>query len=301
MKILCQGSRFHGGQIDRIEDGLTILGHEITHYIDDADLVYCNDPGFFKQAVRDKENGVIKGKLIFNVLDIPVHLPDFNIEELRIRLMAADRVTAISKYTRDMVSKYCGIEPVVIYNPIKPIYRDGSLRQSPFYKIAHVGRRYDPNKFFRIGAEAVDRLGFRKQDFCLIGSEYYGCGTYLGVLNDKDLNTVYNSVDFVLCTSKNEGICLPVVECMATGAIPVVCNHLTTRQELLPSKLFPDYDTTEPDWLSIAMFIQRCYDNPNYMASLKERLFAHYYKDLKDKFSSIGVANAIIEVYNSIK
>jgi hypothetical protein len=37
------------------------------------------------------------------------------------------------------------------------------------------------------------------------------------------------------------------------------------------------------------------------MASLKERLFAHYYKDLKDKFSSIGVANAIIEVYNSIK
>ena len=59
-----------------IEEGFKKLGHTITS--DNPDLIFSNDPrGYDKSLILKKKNP--KAILIFNVLDIPWHMP--NIEK----------------------------------------------------------------------------------------------------------------------------------------------------------------------------------------------------------------------------
>jgi hypothetical protein len=299
MKIYTDGAKHWGGQLPRIEEGFKELRHNITPYISEADLVYSNNP-WWDQIIKDKNEGKIKGKIILNVLDVPVHLQDYDVKKLQAQLHCADAITSISAWTSNSVERYCGLPSKIIYNPIKPVGYKPEIREKPFFKFAHVGRRYDQNKRASVGFFAVQILGFTSNDVCLIGNES-GWGNYMGVINDNDLNTVYNSVDFVLATGKIEGIGLPAIEAMACGAIPVLCNDLTTLEEFFPKNIFPEYHEVEPNPPSVARFIARYINNSEAMQEMKLRLLNHYNKNWMSKFSGYSVARSIIDTYDSIK
>jgi hypothetical protein len=94
-------SRFHGSQIDRIEDGFVALGHELAERIDEADIVYSNDEGGYDQIISNLRGGRIKkdARVIFNVLDIPEHnLADYDLQGLATKLKYAHAVTCISAF-----------------------------------------------------------------------------------------------------------------------------------------------------------------------------------------------------------
>lgn len=298
-------SRFHGSQIQRIEEGFRALGHETTDHVHLADLVFVNNP-WFDQIVKDRQSGAIRrdAKVILNVQDLPKHIPDYDVGKLATQLkLGADAVTSISVYTRDSLRAATSIDSTVIFQPIIPVLRNARARarRAPFPRFASVGRRSDPNKRHALAAAALQLLGYTPRDVVLVGNEP-GWGDYLGVQSEQNLNVVYNSVDFVLCTSRVEGLCLPVIEAMACGAIPVVCNDMTTREELLPPDLFPEYNDVDPTPQSVARFIARLVngDDQNLLANLKERLYLHFAETWADRVSGVAVAKAILDVHGRL-
>lgn len=300
MKVNLHGAVHWGSQLPRIEQGFIELGHEITPYSHEADLIYANN-GPYDQILLDKCAGKIRGKVILTLLDVPLHLgAAFDYDKTRTQLAQAGVVTVISEYVKWQCGEYLGLDSHVIYNPIKPVSRDPSAQLAERKRFAHIGRKSDPNKRHGLGAQAVRLLGYQPNDVYLVGNEM-GWGDYCGVLSDENLNRVYNSVDFVLCTSKIEGLCLPVLESMAAGAIPVVCNDMTTRRELLPPEIFPEYNAVDPTPESIARFIARYTSDPVAMAEMKERLHTHYQKEWAHKLTGRAVAERIVEVVRGIE
>lgn len=298
MKVICYGSRFYGGQVDRIEKGFVELGHEIVNEISHADLVYSNDPGGYKEVLSLKYADKVKGKIVFNVLDIPEHnLPNFDLEGLELMLNHAHEVTCISKFVQDQLIRHLGQKSTVIYNPIKPVtYQPELTEKGRLLRFASVGRRFDPNKRFGLGVAALELLGIDYNRLALVGNDYVAWGHYFGVLNDESLNTMYNNVDFVLALGRVEGLNLPVLEAMSAGCIPVVINDMTTRNELLPSKEFPEYDEVLPNPISVSKFISKYLQNNDAMNGMKTRLRNFFINEgWVDKVSNKGVAQAIID------
>lgn len=302
MKIATFGSRHFGGQVNRIDEGFVALGHELTPHSHEADLVYSNDPAAFDQILIDACSGAaIDAKVIFNVQDLPLHIPSFDYAKLKEQLVRADAVTTISEYVQWQVREYLGLDSHVVYQPMKPVRRDPSAQLAERKRFAHVGRRFDENKNFVIGVHALRMLGYQPSDVFLVGNEL-GWGDYCGVLSDENLNRVYNSVDFVLTLGTVEGFSLPTIEAMACGAIPVVHSGMTTRRELLPPDLFPEYNGVDLTPASIARFIARCTNSPEeVMAGLKDRLHTHYQTNWAHKLTGRAVAERIVEVARGIE
>lgn len=301
MKVHCVGSRFYGSQVQRVEQGFIQLGHELTPHISEADLVYVNDSSHYAQPLLDRAAGRLNGKLILNVLDIPEHiLHEFDTAKLRGELLQADAITSISQWTCDKVLGYCGLQSHVVYNPIKSVVRDPASKRECPYRFASVGRRSDRNKHHNLAANALQLLGHSPKEVCLVGADP-GWGDYLGVMSDFNLNLVYNSVDFVLCTSEIEGLCLPAIEAMAAAAIPILTNRMTTREELFPSPLFPEYAECDHNPTSVARLIARFANSDSALREMKDRLHVHYLKEWADRVSGVGVAKAIETVYRQLQ
>jgi glycosyltransferase involved in cell wall biosynthesis len=185
----------------------------------------------------------------------------------------------------------------VIYNPIKPITFKPEPRADRYARFLSVGRRQDPNKRFMLGASSLLMLGINYGQLGLVGSEYASYGEYMGVLKDDQLNRIYNSVDFVLSLGRIEGLNLTVLEGMAAGAIPVVCADMTTRKEILPPDLFPEYEDVHPTPTSVSRFIARYMQDNGAMEDMKKRLHKHYTDTWATRVSPFGVAEAILDVH----
>ena len=56
-----------------IKEGFTKLGHEISD--ENPELIYANDPRGYKEAMQIKKKNK-EAPLIFNLLDIPWHMPN---------------------------------------------------------------------------------------------------------------------------------------------------------------------------------------------------------------------------------
>jgi hypothetical protein len=197
MKIYCDGARFYGDQISRIEQGFRDLGYEITEFITEADLIYSNNPSDSRaQIIRDKINGKLKSncKIIACILDVPVHLiknENFlsEMNDIRMQLSLVDAVVSISQYTHDSVKKYYGFNSTVIHNPIKPITKLNLERKKSFGVI--VGRKFDPNKNVIQAIHAMQILGVPECQVYMVGSESIGWGDFVGVQSDENLNKIY--------------------------------------------------------------------------------------------------------------
>jgi len=165
-----------------------------------------------------------------------------------------------------------------------------------------VGRIGDPEKRSAIAAEALGMLGFTGAEVVTVGKEspFYG-GVHWGVASDETLNELYNSVDFLICPTRNAFLGLPMLEAAAAGCIPVFCNDLDVRQEFFPSALFPEYDSVTPDAAGIATFIGGLLGEDNgRLEGLRERVYAHYVADLEERLSPKGVASRIMGIFESL-
>jgi len=285
-------------QIERIEQGFIELGHKIVYTPNEADLVYQNN-FWFNQIIKDKLSGDIKGKIILNILDLAPHLGDeFPLNRVKEQLPYADAVTCISQTVQKDCEERLGISPSIIYQPVQPISKTNTKKYR--YKFMFCGRVQDPNKRAGIAAQALQMLGANPQEGITTGTDFFPYGDYAGVVSPDALNELYNSVDYVLFTSKFEGLGLPIFECLAAGKIPVICNDLNVRGEFLPQSVFPEYDLVNPDPVSIAKFIARLEQKNGVKEEFIGRLRAHYDVNLSWKFDKVNVAKRILEVYYSL-
>ncbi len=299
--VFIDGFRGVGQQCDRIEAGFRQLGWTVTPHVSEASLVYGNDSGVYESLLMDRVCGVIRGKLILNVLDLAPHLgAAFPLARVKAQLAQADAVTCISRFVQQDLKARAGIDAPIVYAPIRAITRTGVRKHA--YRALFVGRVSDPWKRTMIAASALSILGFGYDDMVTVGREPppYG-GVYWGTASDETLNDLYNSVDYVMFPSGgSEGMGLPPLEAMAAGAIPVVCNDLCTRAEFLPSEAFPEYDDTHADAPSIARFMARFMQDNDAKEAFKERLHVHYRAQWERKLSPAGVAQAIANVYETL-
>jgi hypothetical protein len=293
MKIYCDGSRFYGDQISRIEQGFVQLGHEITPHPHEANLIYSNNPSPSRGLIlKDKCEGKLQPncKIIFNVLDIPEWcFPNYDLNATYLELKQSDHVTCISEYVKTQLNRYFGLNATVIYNPAKDItdaQRKSGIKKFPQYRAMMVGRLRDPSKRAELGVNALILAGFKESEVAIVGSEPIGWGSYEGVVSDERLNDLYNSVDFVVMSSLGEGLGLPALEGVLGGAVPAVCHDLTTFHEFFPPE-FGSY----PNPHSLALFLLK-YPKSFNLDAIK--------KKVTEKTDKINVAGKIIKIYERI-
>lgn len=284
IKVKLYGAKECWCQVSRIEQGLIGLGCSIS-VGDDYDFIYANN---FDYESKDSEHGdsalYYKDSLlpkdgfkIFNVLDIPPHIPDFPIEKLKNQLAQANIVTCISGPVKEQLANI-GVEAQVIWNPIKDVFYEPSYKREIF--CLYVGRANDPNK-------RVNLLGGISESIYSIGPSA-GVGKYLGLVDDIALNHYYNSSKIVALPSKFEGLGLTVLEAMVCGAIPLVCSDNPN------SNLCPEFCICEPTIESVTKKYWELFDNfPEYQKIIIE----HYSSQVAFKFSKFSIAQNIISLY----
>lgn len=284
-------------QLDAVREGLRSLGHEPVKWDDpDASFVFVGNPPF------DKYLDLCKSKpVIFNILDLAPHCKEHEqiVETLRTQLPHASKVSAISETVASQVSELFGVKVGVIYYPMKSV-QPPTERKSYDVKVAMVGRTSDPNK--RCGAAVVSliRAGFSQEQVAIVGPEYPGWGVRYGVLSDEELNQMYQSVDYVMMMSKEEGIGLPAIEAACAGAIPIVLPDLSTYNEFWAgSPMGPYYSTfTSIDAVSKFLIYMETYKSEREL--IRENMLHYSNIFLKKKFDRIEVASRIINLYHEI-
>jgi len=265
-----------------IKEGFEKLGYEISN--EDPNLIYANDPRGYKEAISVKKK-YKNAPLIFNVLDIPWHMPNIE-QQTRLLvsqfLMQADFVSTISLKVKKDLSKFFKKNIHVIYNPTRDVYHDEKILKNNTFLF--VGRANDPIKRFNLVRDTIDKIenGIKKIKIC--GAENPHFGDYLGYVSDQELNNLYNSTKFVLLPSKAEGIGLPMIEALICGALPITCSDNETAKEFLP----PDF-ICEPESDAILKHIDKL-DNEY---SIKRKLAFQFGEKYKKKFNKISVAKNI--------
>lgn len=267
------GARFEGqydcGQINRIDQGFNMIDGVLDEI--NPDFIYCNDGGYYDEAIKFKKEIAPNAKLILNVLDIPsMYIGiNFDLGKMYEQLKQADIVTSISKFVQGQLLHYFNIWSNVIYNPIKDItheQRKNGIRKYPF-RAMMVGRVNDKFKRGNLAIQSLIMAGFQESDVAIVGSENPNWGSYLGIVDDEKLNDLYNSVDFVMMCSSFEGLGLPGLEAMAAGAIPIVCSDMPTVSEFYLPHLW-----NYPSPQCISFFMRKLIDNPLLM--LQEKKFS---------------------------
>ena len=268
-----------------IEEGFKKLGHTISS--ENPDLIFSNDPrGYDKSLFLKKMNP--NAILIFNVLDIPWHMPNIQKQTkllVRTFLLQADAVTVISFKVKKDLLQFLNKKLHVIYNPRKDVYYDDNIKKNNMF--VFVGRANDPVKRVKLIHESLLKIKNGIKNIKICGSEDPSFGNYLGYISDQELNRLYNSSKYVLLPSMAEGIGLPMIEGMICGCVPITCSDNETAKEFLP----PDF-ICEPNSQSIVKKIEdlnKDYEN-------KRNLALQYGNKYKDQFNKINIAKNILSI-----
>ena len=126
----------------------------------------------------------------------------------------------------------------VIYNPVKDIRYDNNIQKTiPFL---YVGRANDHRKRFSLIKDAFINFPEIQNTLVTCGSENPFFGKHIGIVNDQDLNYLYNTSKFLLFPSSFEGLGLPMIEAMIAGCVPITCSDNKTAIEFCPSEFICD-------------------------------------------------------------
>ena len=288
IKVSILGSDGYTCQIPRIKEGMEVLGHVLSQ--DSPDLIYSNDPKGYYEALLLKKK-YPNAYLIFNLLDIPWHLPNIEKQtELLVKnfLLKADAVSVISIKVQKDLSKFFDKKIHVIYNPIKDVHFDEKVKKNNMF--LYVGRANDPVKRIKLVRDSLLKIenGLKKIKIC--GSENPGFGNYMGVVSDEDLNKIYNESKYVLLPSKAEGIGLPMIEGMICGTIPITCSDNLTAKEFSP----PDF-ICEPNTQSMVNKINEL----DKVYEEKRKIALKFGKKYRVQFDKKNIAINIINIFNS--
>lgn len=301
-------------QVERIKDGLLACGAAEAGD-GPVDLVYCNDSGTHHMASEWRAKRASSAKLILNVLDVPEHLmpsladhpgwpPDHRdythdkLVSLQQHLLRADAITAISPFTRAQLQRLLGLGSYLIWNPIKPVSPDKRLAgECPYpYRVLISGRAGDPNKRVRsLAVPALIAAGFAETEVAVVGGEWVGWGTNLGVVSDEMLNDLLNSVDLTMHTTQLTGLELGPIESIVCGAVPILCYDMSTFRDLP----YPQHWGCHPSVASIACRLRSLVDHPEVLQAEREHCL-HLSEGLREDLSGRAVAQRILGVYHRL-
>lgn len=268
--------------VSRVEEGL--LNNGVVFTDDKPDLIYKNED-FFDEAIDFKNRCQNKPFVIFNILDLQVRNPNYDLDRLKQQLTHANVVTCISHSVKNQIKEYLNINAEVIYNPVKDITIKQLKKTIPFL---YVGRANDLNKRFSLIKETLS--GFNGQQGLIVcGSENPNFGTYVGVVDDETLNDFYNATRFVLLPSKFEGIGLSMIEGMMAGAVPITCNDNPTAIEFSPKEFI-----CEPNPKSILDKMMEIHKDYKHF----QNIALEYGKKYSDMMNKNQIAKNIINIYN---
>jgi glycosyltransferase involved in cell wall biosynthesis len=285
-------------QLPRINEAL--LKNDFIEFAEEnPDLIYVNDAGFHTEGIELKKK-YPASKLILNVLDIPFHCKEIQdiVNNLGNNFHYADAITTISESVKkQMLYIFPGLQVKglsVIYQPIKPVFPLDIERTS---NLLFVGRANDSNKRFNLAME-IAALSARILD--VVGPEdptnsvkynYRKFINYMGLLEDEALNKEYNSHAATIISSKNEGLCLPLIESLCCKTPVVCCESMTTASELCP----PEFISKESlfDLYEKLVFVTN--GSKKVLDRLNECSEAYL-----QRFSPQQIANNIINTYGKI-
>ena len=268
-----------------LEEGFKKLGHTISS--ENPDLIFSNDPrGYEESLILKKTNP--SAILIFNVLDIPWHMP--NIEKqtnflVKHYLLKADFVTVISFKVQKDLAQFTNIKTKVIYNPRRDVYHDSNIKKDNSFLF--VGRANDPVKRIDLVYDSLLKIEDALKNLKICGEQDPGFGNYLGYVSNEKLNELYNSSKYVLLPSKAEGIGLPMIEAMICGSIPILCSDNKTAKEFSIDDFI-----CKPNVMSIVSKINDL--DKNY--SSKREMALELGKKYRDKFDKVSIAKNILNI-----
>jgi len=289
LKIALFGFDNYVSQLPRYREAFLDMGHELD--FNNPDIIYANDPTGYNSAIKLKDLNK-KALLILHFLDIPWHLPNaYEQTKLLVNnyLQKADIIAANSeKVKKDLLEFLPNNKIDVTYDIAKDVYLDKKIKKNNMF--LYVGRANDPVKRINMVHEAVKKIPEALNSIKICGSENPGFGNYLGIVQDNDLNILYNSSRYVLLPSKAEGIGLPMIEGMICGTIPITCSDNLTAKEFSPSDFI-----CEPDPQSIVNKIEELdkdYEN-------KRKIAIKFGEKYKVQFNKKNITKNIINLFNS--
>ena len=288
IRVSILGSDGYVCQIPRIKEGMEALGHVLSD--ESPDLIYSNDPRGYEKALLLKKK-YPKAYLILNFLDIPWHMPNIQKQtELLVKnyFLKADVITTISFKVKKDIGKFYNKKIHVIYNPVKDVYYDDNIKKNNIF--FYVGRASDPVKRFNLVRESLLKIKDGEKNIKICGPHNPNFGNYLGIIEDQELNKLYNSSKYVLLPSVTEGIGLPMIEGMICGSVPITCSDNLTAKEFSP----PDF-ICDPNAEAIAKKIEEL--NKDYR--VKRELALEFGKKYKTQFNKKNIAMNIMNLFNS--
>ena len=288
----CYGSRGSINQISRIEEGfknLKLLPSET------PDFIYSNDVGTHDEAIEFKKNNSSQSSLILNTLDIPSHIiHQYDLEKHKNQLLQADIITCISKFVQNQIRVHFNLYADIIYNPVNNIYPAFPDKNYSKFTYLIAGRSGDINKRVRIALETLVKLKAVNSEILCIGPENPGFGTYLGIVSEKELVKIYNSVKFVFCTGFIEGLGLQKFESLCgNSAIPLVLNDETTFNEFFGD--CKDYINIEPNSESLYNYINALQENPEKFNQVLYKLKENIRPFIEENLRPEKVAQKILD------
>jgi len=269
-------------QISRIDQGLLDLHCKLNE--ENPEVLYSNND-MYDDILEFSKIQSQKAFVILNVLDLQIGNPSYDINKVKSQLLQSDCITCISKTVQKQIKHELNLEANVIYNPIKDVTFDPSINKKNLF--LYVGRANDKRKRFSLIKNFIKNTDL-ENSLIVCGSEYPDCGKYAGIINDNDLNYLYNASKFLLLPSSFEGLGLPMIEAMVTGTIPIVCEDNATAKEFCPKEFI-----CKPDSDSILNKIKEINRNYNYYRSIALEMGCHY-KKLMNKNQ---IAQNIINIY----
>ena len=155
---------------------------------------------------------------------------------LRPTVRAADRVFAVSEFSKREAVELAGVDPDrvdIVPNAVEPVFRpDGPALEGDY--VLAVGT-LEPRKNLARVVEAARRAGVELR---LVGAPGWGDSgvagthvTWLGRLDDDELAAAYRGARALVFPSLYEGFGIPVLEAMASGA-PVVTSSASAMAEV---------------------------------------------------------------------
>ena len=278
MNIKVYGAKQYWCQAPRIIQGFAGLGHNIGPS-DKYDLIYSNNFPYSSQDSDYQDCALDNdGFKIFNVLDIPTHIDSFPLDQLKDELSHASIVTCISEPVKKQLKEILDIDSHVIDNPIKDVFWDPSIQKD--INCLYVGRATDPVKRTHLLEPLFEEI--------VSVGPFGGIGNNIGMVNDVNLNYLYNRAKIVPLPSSFEGLGLTVLEAMVCGAVPIVCSDNPN------SRLCPEFCICEPDQESILKKykeILKNFDTYNKYISL------YCSNQIQHRFSKFQIAKNILALY----
>ena len=276
-------------QISRIEEGLRFLGQEIVE--NDPEIIYSHDFTEIDKAYEYKLK-YPSAKYLQKVLDLPIHLfntPFFDLNKTKEKLLRADIILSNSQTVKNNIKKYLGLDSFVVYDAIKDVKNINLDKDIPFL---YIGRANDPNKRFYLIKETFELLNIPQEKITIVGPDNPYFGNYKGIIDDEELNNIYNKSKYILFPSYVEGIGLPPIEGIICNSIPILCSDNETSYEFLDQKLICD-----PNPYSIAGKLIDIENNYKLYLNLIN-LYSPKYKNF---FNKNTIAQNIINAFQSIK